>query len=140
MNLMIMNIGFTIFAVFGILMFVGVFAFVLMLMFGTKTRSKMLSRQFKSVSDATGMSKGDIESMLTNLQSATINSRKKILEENEDSLKEMADANARINKDAVKTTAKAIKEGLTGDTIYCKHCGSLIDSDSKFCKSCGKEQ
>ena len=23
---------------------------------------------------------------------------------------------------------------------YCKHCGTSIDSDSTFCKKCGKEQ
>jgi len=25
------------------------------------------------------------------------------------------------------------------DKMYCKHCGAQIDSDSKFCKACGKE-
>ena len=42
---------------------------------------------------------------------------------------------------AAKEIAKGIKDGLSDDnTIYCKHCGSLIDNDSRFCKSCGKEQ
>lgn len=40
-----------------------------------------------------------------------------------------------------KEIAKGIKEGLSEeDTVYCKHCGQLIDSDSRFCKSCGKQQ
>ena len=34
----------------------------------------------------------------------------------------------------------AIKEGLSGKKSYCKHCGTQIDKDSKFCKECGKEQ
>lgn len=48
---------------------------------------------------------------------------------------------ADINKDAVKTVTHAVKEGFAVDgTIYCKHCGRLIDVNSKFCKYCGKEQ
>ena len=40
-----------------------------------------------------------------------------------------------------KEIAKGIREGLAEEqTVYCKHCGALIDSDSRFCKSCGKEQ
>jgi len=119
---------------------IAIFAFSFMLMFGTKTKAKLLSRQFKTLNDATGMSQNDMESMLTNLQNMSIRSRKKVLDENEETLKDMADANARINKDAIKTTAGAIKEGFVGNKVYCKHCGSSIDADSKFCKSCGKEQ
>lgn len=26
------------------------------------------------------------------------------------------------------------------ETMFCKHCGTPIDIDSKFCKKCGKEQ
>ena len=26
------------------------------------------------------------------------------------------------------------------DYVFCKHCGSKIDADSKFCKKCGREQ
>ena len=47
---------------------------------------------------------------------------------------------ANINKKGIEITTNAIKEGLTGSKIYFKHCGKLIDDDSKFCKSCGKEQ
>lgn len=133
-------IFFKIFFAFGIMLFIAIFVFVLMMIFGTKTKSKLLSRQVKSISDATGMSKEDLESMLTNLQSVSIKSRKRALEENEEDLKLMADKNAEINKDAIKTTASAIKEGLTkGDSMYCKYCGASIDSDSSFCKSCGKK-
>ena len=49
----------------------------------------------------------------------------------------MADA----TKDGIEITTRAIKDGLTKDErVYCKHCGSLIDKDSKFCKNCGGEQ
>ena len=53
----------------------------------------------------------------------------------------MSQKEAEIKSGGVRTTAKAVKEGLTGvESVFCKHCGASIDSDSKFCKKCGKEQ
>lgn len=124
---------------FGIVMFILIFLFAMMMIFGTKTKSKLLARQIKSMRGATDLSKEDIENILTNLSGATIKSKNKIVTENEDDLKNIADTEARINKDAIKETAKAIKEGLINNTIYCKYCGSSVDSDSIYCKSCGKK-
>lgn len=124
---------------FGIVMFIIIFLFAMMMIFGTKTKSKLLARQIKSMRGATDLSKEDIENILTNLSGATIKSKNKIVTENEDDLKNIADTEARINKDAIKETAKAIKEGLINNTTYCKYCGSSVDSDSVYCKSCGKK-
>ena len=134
-----MSAIFTLIFIFGFIMFIIIFGYAMMMIFGTKTRSKMLARQMKSLSGATDMSKEDIEKMLTNLSGASINSRKKILDENEDNLKDIKDAETRINKDAIRETASAVKEGFTGKGIYCKHCGKTIDKDSKYCKYCGGE-
>lgn len=134
-----MSTGFTIFFVFGIIMFLVIFGFAMMMIFGTKTRSKMLARQMKSLRGATDLSKEDIEEMLTNLSSASINSKKRIMDENEDTLKDIRDAETRINKDAIRETASAVKEGFVGGGAYCKHCGKQIDKDSKYCKYCGGE-
>lgn len=140
MYLLEMQAMFTIFMIIGVVMFIVIFSMAIMMIFGTKLRSKILSNQFKTLRNSTDMSKEDIEAMLKNLSDASISSRKKIYEEKEDDLKDIADANARINKDAVRETSSAIKEGfMNDDKIYCKHCGSKIDSDSKFCKSCGME-
>ena len=62
-----------------------------------------------------------------------------VLDANEDVMRDMATREANINKEAVETTARAIRDGFVGDSIYCKYCGSKIDEDSKFCKKCGKE-
>lgn len=87
-----------------------------------------------------GTSAKGLEKTLTNLGSTVAKARNNIINNNEDILKETADKTANINKDAVTTMAHAIKEGFTEKLIYCKHCGVAIDADSKFCKSCGKEQ
>lgn len=91
------------------------FVFALVATFSPKVRGKMLSNQMKSLKYMVDESKGDIESISTDMANAT--------------------------KGGVETTVRAIRKGLTEDEdIYCKYCGSSIDHDSKFCKHCGREQ
>ena len=82
----------------------------------------------------------DLESIAKESAGVAIRSKKKILDENEDLIKEVADRKTNIEAEQIKKKARAIKEGLSGVSKYCKHCGKLIDEDSRFCKSCGKEQ
>lgn len=63
-----------------------------------------------------------------------------IQKENQEDLTDIANTSADISKGAITKTARAIKEGFADDKMYCKHCGELIDADSKFCNKCGKEQ
>ena len=91
----------------------GVTIFALCVIFNPKLRGKFLSSQIKANRYAIEESKEDIESISTNMSNAT--------------------------KEGVEITARAVKEGLTEESIFCKHCGAKIDADSKFCKHCGKE-
>jgi hypothetical protein len=78
---------------------------------------------------------------IAKLSSVGVDIKKQILDENEENLKDIAKKEADIKSVGIKSAAKAVKDGLTKrDTMYCKHCGSEIDSDSKYCKKCGKEQ
>ncbi len=87
------------------------------------------------------MTAGDMGERLKDLSKTAIDVKKSILEENADALKEMAEIEAEIEKGAIRTKAQAVKEGFGGGTtMFCKHCGASIDSDSKFCKKCGKAQ
>ena len=88
--------------------------FTFAMVISPKLRGKMMSRQVKATKYMMDESKEDIKSISDNMAYAT--------------------------KDGIKTTARALKEGFAEDNIYCKHCGSEIDNDSKFCKKCGKEQ
>lgn len=105
-------------------------------------RNKMMSRMMKNQMDMMkDMTTGDMGKTLKDLSSTAIKMKKDILEENEDSLKDIANIEANIQKGAIKTKAGAVKEGFRGDdTMFCKHCGAIIDADSKFCKECGKAQ
>ena len=95
--------------------FIGiVFVFTIAMFISPKLRGKMMSRQIKA--------------------------QKYMIDESKEDLKSISDTMAYVTKDGVKTTARAIKEGLTEESIFCKYCGSEIDEDSKFCKKCGKEQ
>lgn len=62
-----------------------------------------------------------------------------IQEENKEDLSAIASNSAEMMSDAVTTTASAFAAGMK-KTKFCKHCGEKIDSDSRFCSSCGGEQ
>lgn len=117
------------------------FVFTMLMLFSSKFKGKFMSHQLKAVKHMTDYSKQDMEDVITELGNVAVNSKNNIINQNKELLKEMANTQAEINKDAIKTTANAIKEGLNNEaTMYCKHCGNVIDADSKFCKVCGKEQ
>ena len=95
------------------------FAFVLALLFSPKLRGKFMSKQIKAMKYMVDESKDDIESIST----------------------DMAKATKVGTKITTKAIAEGLKEGLSDEeTIYCKHCGAVIDADSTFCKKCGKQQ
>ena len=133
----VFSIMFIIFSIFIALVFI----FVILSIVSPKFRGKMMSRQVKATKHMMDYSKEDWEDIGTKLCHVVISTKKNILDENEDSLRKMADKEASIKKGYLKTMASAVHEGLTEEnTIYCKHCGCLIDSDSTFCKKCGKKQ
>lgn len=70
---------------------------------------------------------------------ASTQSIKYIQQENKEDFKDIASTAVEITSEAITKTATAIKTGLD-DKMFCKHCGEKIDSDSKFCNKCGKEQ
>ncbi len=107
----IMSILFIIVPIFIILVFI----FIIAQLVSPKFRGKMMSQQVKATKYMMDESKEDIESISTGMANAT--------------------------KEGIETTTRAIKKGFTEEeSMYCKYCGCKIDSDSKFCKSCGKEQ
>lgn len=116
------------------------FIMTIALMVSPKLRGKLMSRQIKATKHMMDYSKEDLKDILSTSADIGINAEKEIIDNNEETMMENATRKANINKKGIEITANAIKEGLNGSKIYCKHCGKLIDEDSKFCKSCGKEQ
>lgn len=121
--------------------FIGlVFVFMIALMVSPKLRGKLMSKQIKAAKHMMDYSKEDLKDLLSTSADIGINAEKEILDNNEETMRDNVTRKANINKKGIEITANAIKEGLTGNKFYCKHCGKLIDEDSRFCKSCGKEQ
>ena len=119
------------------IIFAVIFIISILSIFSPKFRGKMISQQVKSLKYMMEESKDDIAKMA----GTTVGIKKEVLDDNEDALTDIANKEAKLNAVRIKSAARAIKEGLTeNNSIYCKHCGASIDSDSKFCKSCGKEQ
>ena len=116
------------------------FIMTIALMVSPKLRGKLMSRQIKATKHMMDYSKEDLKDILSTSADIGINAEKEILDNNEETMMENATRKANINKKGIEIKANAIKEGLNVSKIYCKHCGKLIDEDSKFCKSCGKEQ
>ena len=116
------------------------FVMTIALMISPKLRGKLMSRQIKAAKHMMDYSKEDLKDLLSTSADIGINAEKEILDNNEETMKDNATRKANISKEGIEITANAIKEGLSKNKIYCKHCGKLIDEDSRFCKSCGKEQ
>ena len=76
---------------------------------------------------------------IPNISKMAIKTNRYLQEENKQDLTDIANTSADISSEAITKTTRAVKEGLK-ETMYCKHCGSQIDIDSKFCKVCGKSQ
>lgn len=127
--------------VVGVFVAVG-FVYTIAMTFNPKLRGKMMSKNIKAMKHMTDISRDDLEDIYTQFGEMGVNVKGNIINNNEETLRNIANKEANINKEAVKTTFGAIKEGLSGnnENMFCKHCGAMIDSDSKFCKSCGKEQ
>ncbi len=109
----IMDVFFEIMMVIFPFLFIGILAFNILNIVSPRFRGKMMSREVRA--------------------------KKYMMEESQDDIEEIATRSAEAGSDAIKTVAKAVKEGLTEDTIYCKYCGGEIDSDSVFCKHCGEK-
>ena len=116
------------------------FVLMIALMISPKLRGKIMSSQIKATKHMMDYSKEDLKDILSTSADIGINAEKEILDNNEETMEDNVTRKANINKKGIEITTNAIKEGLTRSKIYCKHCGKLIDDDSKFCKSCGKEQ
>ena len=83
----------------------------------------------------------EVEKIILDMKKDLVNFKDlSILDRNEETLKDIATRSANIAKEGVETTAGAIRNGLTEDTMFCKYCGQSIDEDSKYCQYCGKEQ
>lgn len=128
------NIIFTVVMIFSLLIFGVVFAMIL----SPKLRSKMMKHQIKATKYMMEDSQEELSDIAAVSSNIAIKSRKKVLDENEELLTEMATRNASINKEGVEITARAIKKGLSKQVVHCKYCGKEIDDDSVFCKFCGK--
>lgn len=126
--------------IISLIIFAVMFVLVWTIILSPKVRAKWMGKQIKAMQYMVDENKETLENLGTTTGNIGVNVHKNIIDQNEDQLREMATKQANISKDAVETTARAIKDGFTKDTIYCKHCGATIDRDSKFCKECGKEQ
>ena len=82
-----------------------------------------MSKQIEATKHMMEYSKDDLKDILSTSKSVEVNAEKEILDNNEEIMKDNVTRKANINKEGIEITAKAIKEGLTNNKVYCKVCG-----------------
>jgi hypothetical protein len=124
-----------------LIVFISIFILFLASLLSPKLRGKMMSRQIKATKFMVEESKDNLKGLYSTTAGIGIAGKKAILDQNADELRDIAMREADIASAGIETRARSVKRGLTQeDSIYCKHCGTAIDSDSRFCKECGKGQ
>lgn len=119
-----------------------IFVFVICLMFVPGLRSKFMGHQLRMQKRMLEDNKEVMQDIGKITGEIGVKTAKGIIDENEDDIRHVVGKTADMSKDAITTTTRAIKKGLTEEEsdVYCKHCGESIDNDSTFCKACGKKQ
>ena len=100
-----------------------IFVFTIALMISPKLRSKWMSNQIEATKHMMEYSKEDLKNILSTSKSIEVNAEKEMLDNNEEIMKDNITKKANINKEGIEITAKAIKEGLSNNKVYCKVWG-----------------
>ena len=82
-----------------------------------------MSNQIEATKHMMEYSKEDLKNILSISKSIEVNAEKEMLDNNEEIMKDNITKKANINKEGIEITAKAIKEGLSNNKVYCKVCG-----------------
>ena len=134
--------GFT----FGKIIFIGATVFigstficVFAMFFSPKLKGKIMSREISAFKHMMNYSKNDVKNIKENMGNISIDSEHDILMQNKNKIKEINNIYYETKKDSIKNTIKDIK-GELKNGCYCKFCEKKIDTDSKYCKNCGKRQ
>lgn len=115
------------------------FIFVFAMFFSPKLKGKIMSREISAFKHMMNYSKNDVKNIKENMGNIAIDSEYNILTQNKNKIKEINNIYYETKKDSIKNTIKDIK-GKLKNSCYCKFCEKKIDTDSKYCESCGKRQ
>ena len=115
------------------------FIFVFAMFFSPKLKGKIMSREISAFKHMMNYSKNDVKNIKENMGNISIDSEQDILMQNKNKIKEINNIYYETKKDSIKNTIKDIK-GELKNGCYCKFCEKKIDTDSKYCKNCGKRQ
>lgn len=110
------------------------------MMFVPSFRSLIMKWNVKAAKKTVNDLGDDLADIGAAMSGVAIKTQKTIFDEHEETMKDIAKRQADIESESIEVKARALKKGLSQDSVYCKYCGEKIDKDSVFCKSCGKKQ
>ena len=139
-----MNVGFfSIMEYIFPVIFIVVFGFIIFTFYSALTgkgQSMMMKRQLRRSMKVLEDNKEAIKELNKLSSEIGVDTKKTILGEMGDDLKDIASMEADIESTGLEKKAAAIKRGLTEDAVTCRYCGAQIDADSRYCKVCGRQQ
>ncbi|NLW69953.1 MAG: zinc ribbon domain-containing protein [Eubacteriaceae bacterium] len=117
-----------------------VFVFTFLSILSPRFRAKFMSKQIKATKYMVEESREDLTDIASTSGKIMVDSAERVIGQNKSALKNMAQDSADITSGAIEQTMRAVKRGLSEESIYCKHCGQAIDGNSVYCKYCGRKQ
>ena len=140
-----------------LVMFGVVFIFMIINMVGIftgRTQKRMMDNAMKTMKSMTEGMTNSTGGMSNNLKDMVVNlteMQKDMYEEHGESFKDLARMQGEVEAEKTRAKAQAVKDVFGNDAkvdpsmftsttkkIACKNCGTLVDSDSMYCKVCGK--
>jgi len=90
------------------------FIFTFTMIFSPKLRSKFMGHQIKSMKYMLDDNKNNLSDMMSSASDVAITARERIMDEHEDTIRDLNTRDARTKKDSIEITARAIRDGLMG--------------------------
>ncbi len=99
--------------IIGVLFFLAILTFIILLIFSPKFKAKLMGNQIKAVEYTVHDNKDNITHIGSDVGDIITNTGENILNNNEDKLKDIASRSAKVMEGGIETTAGAITKGVS---------------------------
>jgi hypothetical protein len=101
--------------IIGVLFFLAILTFIILLIFSPKFKAKLMGNQIKAVEYTVHDNKDSITHIGSDVGDIVAETGENILNKNEDKLKDISSRGAKIMEDGIETTVGAITKGISNN-------------------------